>query len=236
VRTKSWRILLASLALVAATLVGCTQTGDTDLPQLRVLFIGNSFTFYNGGVDQVLHGLAPRTVVDSATQGGYRLSDHIADPATMDKLQQPGWNRVVLQEQSQLPVLSRESFISSAGTLADQVRAQGAIPLLLMTWARPDSSGVTTAALTSAFADAGRRLKVLVIPAGTAFGLSLATQPDIVLNELDGHPTREGTYLAGCVVFAKIFSRSPVGNTFTGGLDASIARTLQEAAAEATLG
>jgi hypothetical protein len=237
VRTKAWRSLLLCLALVGTVLVGgCAQTGDTDVPDLKVLFIGNSFTFYNGGIDQVLHGLAPRTQVDSATQGGYKLSDHLADQATMTKLRQPGWNRVVLQEQSQVPVWSYSTFVSSAATLAGEVRKTGATPLLMMTWARPDSKGVTTAALASAFADAGKRLKTKVIPAGTAFGASLKAHPQLALNVNDGHPTKEGTYLAGCVTFATIFGKSPVGNTFTGGLDAEVARTLQEEAARAVLG
>lgn len=236
-RTTAWRSLLLSLVLVAGVLVGgCAQVGDTETPGLKVLFVGNSFTFYNGGIDQVLHGLAPRTQVDSATQGGYRLSDHLADTATMEKVRRPGWDRVVLQEQSQLPVWSPAAFLSSATRLSGEVRKAGSTPVLLMTWARPDSNGVSTAALKSVFADAGKRLKAKVIPAGTAFGASLQLHPQIVLTERDGHPTREGTYLAGCVTYATLFSRSPVGNTFTGGLDASVARTLQEEAARAALG
>lgn len=236
-RTKRWRCLLVGLAVLASTLVGgCAQIGDTDTPELKVLFIGNSFTSFNGGVEQVLHGLAPRTQVGSAAPGGYRLIDHLADASTMDTLRQGGWNRVVLQEQSQYSVWSAGVFTTAATKLSAEARKTGAFPLLLMTWARPDSAGVTTAALESAYRNAGRRANAKVIPAGTAFGRSLAAHPRITLNVQDGHPTKEGTYLAGCVAYATIFGKSPVGNTFTGGLDADVARTLQEVAAGATLG
>lgn len=231
-----WRALLLCLVLSGSVLVGCAQTGDTEVPRLKVLFIGNSFTFYNGGIDQVLHGLAPGTEVDSATQGGYRLADHLGDAATMAKLRQGGWNRVVLQEQSQLPVWSYPAYLASATGLTSEALRVGAVPLLMMTWARPDSDGVTTAALTSAFTRAGKQLKATVVPAGTAFGASLEAHPEIVLTVADGHPTKEGTYLAGCVTYATIFGKSPVGNTFTSGLDATVARTLQEEAAGAVLG
>ena len=236
-RRWKWRSLLLCLALIGALLSGgCTPTGNPDLPELKVLFIGNSFTFYNDGIDQTLRGLAPRTKVDRATEGGYTLGKHLADRGTIDKLQQGDWTHVVLQEQSQYPVYESGAFIDSAQRLSAEVRKTGATPLLLMTWARPDSPGVTTKALNSAFSNAGKRLKLDVIPAGVAFGASLAEQPGIVLNKPDGHPTREGTYLAACVVYATLFGESPVGNSYTGGLDAEVAFKLQEKAGQAVRG
>lgn len=236
-RRWRWRSLLLCLGLIGALLSGgCTPTGNTDLPELRVLFIGNSFTFYNDGIDQALRGLAPRTEVDRATEGGYTLGKHLGDRDTMAKVQQGDWTHVVLQEQSQYPVYKFGGFINSAQRLAVEVRKTGAEPLLLMTWARPDSPKVTTKALGYAFDDAGDRLKLEVIPAGVAFGASLAEQPGIRLNQHDGHPTKEGTYLAACVVYATLFGESPVGNSYTGGLDAKVASSLQEQAAQAVRG
>ncbi len=230
---RAWVLLLCT-ALLAAVLPGCARTGNTDLPAERVLFIGNSFTFFNGGVDQMLKGLAPNTEVESATHGGYTLAMHLNDPSTMATLRRGGWTRVVLQEQSSLPVLSYPDFFDAAKVMIAEVRKVHAAPMLLMTWARPDVVGVDTAALRSAYTTAGRDLTTMVVPAGTAFGASLAAHPGLVLNQSDGHPTREGTYLAGCVVYASLFGMSPVGNTFTGGLDADVVAVLQQAAAAAT--
>lgn len=235
-RVSTWRRALAALVAAGlAVLGGCAPAaGNTALPHMRVLFIGNSFTFYNNGIDQVLRGLAPNTEVDSATKGGYRLRDHLGDSATMDKLRNGNWTAVVIQEQSQTPVWTYADFTSAAATMVAEVHKTGARPLLLATWARPDSNGITTTALNSAFTKAGKRLGVPVVPAGNAFGASLAAHPEIVLNQADGHPSPAGTYLAGCVVYSSLFSVSPVGNTFTGGLDAGVASLLQQAAATAT--
>ena len=230
---RGWALAVC-VALVGTVLAGCATTGNRDLPEEKVLFIGNSFTYYNGGVDQVLHGLAPNTQVDSATQGGYRLVDHLNDAGTMGKLRQAGWTRVVLQEQSQYVVLAPAGFLGAAKRLVAEVRTVGAAPVLLMTWARPDTRAVSTAALKSAYTKAGTPLRASVIPAGVAFGATLTAHPGIRLNEVDGHPTAEGTYLAGCVTYATIFGVSPVGNTFTGGLDAGVAAILQQEAASAT--
>jgi len=228
--------LLAVLALFAAlVLTGCTPSGNTALPAMRVLFIGNSYTFYNGGLDQVLHGLAPHTETASATVGGYTLADHLRDSSTMGKLQEGGWDAVVIQEQSQGPVWSFSRYLSSARTLTVKARRLGARPMLLQTWARPDSRGITAGALEAAFTKAGKSLQATVIPAGRAFDRSLSLHPQIVLNQNDGHPTPEGTYLAGCVAYATIFQVSPVGNSFTAGLDSQTAHILQQMAETATL-
>jgi hypothetical protein len=233
-RSLRARVLLLCIAVLAGLLAGCSSTGNTNLPQERVLFIGNSFTYYNDGINQVLKGLAPNTTVDSATQGGYTIANHLNDPNTMNKLRGGDWTRVVIQEQSVNAILNYPDFIDSAKRMVAEVHAVHASPLLLMTWARPDVAGVTTPALKTAFARAGKELSAKVIPAGAAFGISLAAHPGIKLNEHDGHPTKAGTYLAGCVVYATVFGISPVGNTFTGGLDAGVTEVLQDAAAVAT--
>ncbi len=190
------------LAIVATLLTsGCTfpgTTGNSDLPETRVLFIGNSFTFYNLGIDQVVHGLAPRTTVELAAQGGFTLQDHLANADTMGKVRQGTWTFVVIQEQSQYPVIAFNLYTSALRKLVAEVRVAGAIPLLLMTWARPDDPRISTKSISGAVRAAGTAVKAAVVPAGMAFASSLESHPGIVLTQPDGHPTPEGTYLAGC--------------------------------------
>ena len=229
-----WRRLCL---LIAASLLttGCTflAIDDTDLPETRVLFIGNSYTFYNLGVDQILHGLAPRTTVGLEAVGGATLKDHLGNVQTMDKVSQGDWTYVVIQEQSQVPVIAHGQYVSNLRKLVAAVRQGGAVPLLLMTWARPDDPRISTTSMSAAVRSAGKDVKAAVIPAGVAFGASLASHNGIVLTQPDGHPTPEGTYLAGCVVYAAIFGKSPEGNTFLGGVDAGFAPVLQATAEKA---
>ena len=222
---------------IVATLVtsGCAfpgTTGNSDLPQTRVLFIGNSFTFYNSGIDQIVHGLAPRTAVALEAPGGATLANHLASASTMGKVREGNWTYVVIQEQSQNPVIAYGQYLASLRKLVAEVRAAGAIPLLLATWARPDDPRITAESVSGAVRSAGKAAKATVIPAGLAFASSLASHNGIVLTQHDGHPTPEGTYLAGCVVYAEIFGKSPEGNTFHGGVDASFAQVLQAVAAK----
>jgi hypothetical protein len=230
--SRWWRMLC--LVIVATSWIsGCTfagTTGNPDLPETRVLFIGNSFTSYNLGIDQILHGLAPRTAVELDAPGGFTLQDHLASLATLGKVREGNWTYVVIQEQSQVPVIAYDQYVASVRKLVAEVRAVGAIPLLLATWARPDDPRISSTSMSSAVRSAGKEVKAAVIPAGLAFAASLASHDGIVLTQNDGHPTPEGTYLAGCVVYAQIFGKSPEGNTFLGGVDAGVAQVLQATA------
>jgi len=232
--SRLWRVLCFAVlgALLASGCSLVVTTGNRDLPETRVLFIGNSFTHFNIGIDQVLHGLAPNTTVERAAPGGYTLRQHLADADTMGKVRQGNWTYVVIQEQSQKPVIAYGEYVSSVRKLVAEVRAVGATPLLLMTWARPDDPRIATTSMNAAVRSAGKEVKAAVIPAGLAFGASLAAHNGIVLNQHDGHPTPEGTYLAGCVVYAEIFGKSPEGNTFLGDVDAGFAPVLQALAAK----
>ena len=72
-----------------------------------------------------------------------------------------------------------------------------------------------------------------MVPAGLAFARSVAARPDVNLYVADKrHPSPAGSYLAACTVLASVFGVSPVGNTYTAGLDPAVARHLQQTAWE----
>jgi hypothetical protein len=230
----SRRAALSALpaAAVAVLAAGACSRGDGSLPERRVLFLGNSFTDGNGGLDTLLTGLAPRAHAERVSPGGLTLARHEADPATLDRLADPeGWDVVVLQEQSQTPVFSYGAFAGSLQRLAARVRSAGARPVALETWTRPDSPGVTTRSLAEAYRSAASLAGTSLAPAGEAFATSLRLRPDLALYERDGHPTEAGSYLAACVVLRAVYGAGPAGNGFTGDLDTDTARLLQGVAA-----
>jgi lysophospholipase L1-like esterase len=84
------------------------------------------------------------------------------------------------------------------------------------------------AAITEGYRALGAELGVAVAPAGQAWQTMLRQDPTIALWQDDGsHPSRAGTYLAACVLYARIFNASPVGISDTEGLSGDVARTLQ---------
>lgn len=181
-----------------------------------MLLVGNSYTYMNDGLDGVLGKLAPESKVDRIAVGGYRLEQFASEGKVRDALAAKRYDVVVLQEQSQTPVMFTHAFREGALALDRQIRAGGARTALLMTWERPDSvrQGVTTANLAAAYKGVGSEVGATVAPAGLAFARALRERPELALAIEDGHPTPQGTYLAACVLYGALFGTSPVGNAY----------------------
>lgn len=236
-RHASHQILLAAalLLICGAALPACGShsAAPPTTPAAHILFIGNSYTYYNGGIDAMLHGLAPSITTAAVTVGGYTLEKHWDSGQALAEINQGGWTFVVLQEQSQTPVLAPQTFDQYVRGFDQEIRRTGAKTVLLMTWQRPDSVaiGVTTSGLAAAYEQAGKDVGALVAPAGLAFATALDQRPRVALTSPDGHPTVEGTYLAACVLYGALFHRSPVGNPF-GSIPSDEKIFLQHMAAE----
>lgn len=184
---------------------------------MHVLFIGNSYTFVNGGLGAQLSGLDPSIQTSTIALGGYSLEMHWKNKNAVEAIQKGGWDYVILQEQSQTPIIGRTSFVEYARKFDEIIRQAGAKTILLMTWERPDSRavGVTTANIAVAYNSLGAELGAKVAPAGLAFEASLQKKPELVLYSQDGHPTITGTYLAACVLYSVITKRTPEENEYS---------------------
>jgi hypothetical protein len=203
----------------------------------KILFIGNSFTSYNGGVDMHLNKLAPALSVSEIAPGGCTYKDHYNNPSTLQALRTGSWDIVVLQEQSQSPVMYSIDFIQYAHKLDEVIKESHAQTLLFMTWERPNSiqDGVTTDNIANAYISLGKELSAEVAPVGFAFAKALNERPGLVLYNSDGHPTPAGTYLAACVFYAVILKQSPVGNPYSASLNEDDKFFLQRIAEETAL-
>ncbi|MDO4551496.1 MAG: hypothetical protein Q4C96_09645 [Planctomycetia bacterium] len=110
------------------------------------LFIGNSFTFFHGGVNHLtaamvntIPGRKMSTV--SACPGGYALLQHaeLEDAAkTVEKIKSKKWDIIVLQEQSIFPIMNRNLMIDG-GCRIHQIILEHSPEtqvILYETWAR----------------------------------------------------------------------------------------------------
>jgi hypothetical protein len=180
--------------------------------------------------------LAPDAFVTSVAKPGYSLEDHWNDGEAVSTIEGGQWDYVVIQEQSQRPVLAPATFYAYAEAFDQVVRDSGSQKVLLMTWERPDSAsaGVTSTNLATSYGQVARELGAKLAPVGLAFERSRVERPDLTLYSEDGHPTPQGTYLAACVIYGIVFAVSPNGNPYSGkGITDSDASYLQQVAAEA---
>lgn len=224
--------------------------GNTAGSPLRVLFIGNSFTFFNdlpGMFVELAQSGGHVVEVEMIAWGGWTCADHANSAETLDAIAQGNWDYVILQEQSQLPVLvdqRDEKMYSAIRLLDEKIRASGAAPILFMTWARKD--GLPEQGLSdyfmmqdevqSGYLEIANELDAIVAPVGVAWKSVLLQEPHFSLWNADGiHPGQEGTYLTALVFYAVLFQQSPDGLAFHAGLPEDTIRLLQKVATKTTL-
>lgn len=179
------------------------------------------------------------------TISGSSLSEHRAGLKSM--VQQGNYDRVVMHGYSNAPIHPKRAadFRRAVRESANYVRAQGAEPMLLMTWAykgRPEM----TKQLAEAYEDIAGEMGLAVVPVGLAFADVEHSEADIELYSPDvshfseegeveyrstlKHPSLAGTYLSACVVYKTLYGLSPVGLPYHAGLEPSVAERLQQVA------
>lgn len=225
---------------------------------LRVLFIGNSHTYYNDlpllFVNLAQSGGHP-AVKDMSAPGGYTLLQHTTNATTLSKISQGTWDYVVLQEQSAYPVIEYyrdSSMYPSARMLDSLIRSSGQQTAFYMTWGWRDGgqreiNGHTSPefrdyfhmqdSVTAAYCRIADELDDTLVPAGNAWARAKHADSSLVLWQDDGyHPQLIGSYMAACVFYAKFFNESPIGLSYTAGIAQDTALFLQTCANQAVVG
>jgi hypothetical protein len=223
------RLALATLLLFV---VAGTAAAQADPQPVRVLFVGNSYTYVND-LPKMVAALAKAgnqrpLEYDRETPGGCTLEKHWNDGKAVKKITARNWDFVVLQEHSLRPLTNRKLMFEYAGKLDAEVKKQKAQTLLYMTWIRQSTPEIQPS-LSQAYTDLGKELAARVAPVGRAWERALKDNPKLALHSADGsHPSKAGTYLAACVFYATIYNKSPEGLPGSiGGLSDAEARPLQ---------
>lgn len=254
-------IAALAIALIAQPAAAQTKPKITSLgpnyPKTE-MFVGNSFFYYNNGLPGHVsllekaadpdHKNSYRTTMVTIGGSGFDWHDmesyfrpkavgyYSFDDHNVVVFNPPGklFDAAVMMDCSQCPIHPqlKSIFTDYAKKNSEIVRKHDAMPIFFMSWAYEDKPEMTEQ-LAEAYTVAGNDNNALVIPAGLAFAKLRAKQPELNLYQPDKrHPTLVGTYLASCVTFAALTGRSPVGNSYTAGLDAATAKLLQTTAWE----
>ncbi len=195
---------------------------------LRVLFIGNSYTYFNNlprliaALAESAHEAQPLES-EMFTVGGASLKSHWENRKAVDRIKQGHWDYVVLQEQSTLgpaPLLNGipqinapETFYQYARLFDAEIKKAGAKTFFFLTWARRDSPQ-NQVLLNDAYSSITKELNAEIAPVGVAWATAFKQRPDLELNQIDNaHPSSAGSYLAACVFYASFYGKSPEGLT-----------------------
>ena len=179
---------------------------------MRILMLGNSFTFFHDLPVQLAQ-LTGAEVVQH-TRGGAYLAEQLNPETgmgarTLTALREEAWDYVVMQEQSNAPITSQNSFFRSVERLSTLIRAAGATPVLYATWAyqrdgaRLKEFGMDYEEMfekmTDAYHEAARRYDCLVADVGVRFH-ELADTLDLYEAADAYHPSETGTRVAAEVI------------------------------------
>jgi len=242
-------LAFALVAQAAAAAAPVVKQPQVDSPR-RILFVGNSYLYYNDSLHNHVRRMAiaadpsieKALQYKSATIGAAPLAHHdvkgLLAPGRLG-MKQP-YDVVILQGNSgdSLAEARQASYREKVREFSAEIAKTGAKTALYMTHAyvapNKDASPDMIRKVEDMHVAAGNEVGALVIPVGLAFEEAYRQRPDIVLHKTyDGsHPDLIGTYLAACVVYASLYGKSPVGNTYDyyGKVDKDTAAFLQRVA------
>jgi hypothetical protein len=221
--------------------------------KIRVLFLGNSYTYVNN-LPQLVYNIAlangDTLVYDGNLIGGYTLNNHFNDALSLSKISNSPWDFVVLQAQSQEPSFSPAQV--AAQTLPYALKLDSAIKqnnpcattVFYETWGRKYGDASNCVAyppvctyigmqnrLRQSYKDFAFNCQGIMAPVGEAFRGSIAATPALELYDPDqSHPSLNGSYLAAAVFYETLFRKSVSGNNYNPGLAVSTLTFLQQMA------
>ena len=220
--------------------------------QNKVLFIGNSYTYYNDlpGILVDLAANAGQDLTESSnTPGGASLQGHSSNNTTLNLIAQGDWDFVVLQDQSQMPSFPEGQFMTDSYPYAEELNQAilGANPctetVFYMTWGRENGDAsncpnwppvCTYEGMDDLLAERYQLMATdfggIVSPVGKVWRYLRDNELDLDLyNSDESHPSMAGSYAAAVTFFTTIYRIDPTILTEDSGLDALTAETIREA-------
>ena len=255
---KMLKILLPFL------LLGSLLAAAQPTARVRILFIGNSYTTYDGynvphKLNRMARAAGKKVLIRQRTKNGWSLQLHLENRRARAKVSRRKWDYVVLQEQSWTAVANAEGGMYPAArsfdSLARKSGSRTVFYLLIPKAFRPDAifalNGQDTVFYYRLFKDYGhakdslvqnhaniaRELGAALAPVGPAFAQALAERPGLNLYKKDRvHHSKAGAYLAACVFYATLLGASPEGNRYHPEVSPELAAFFQRVAARTVLG
>ena len=121
------------------------------------------------------------------------------------------WDFVVLQQGPSASKEGRALLLEYSRRFAEEIRRAGARPALYAVWP-PASRLQDFKGVSESYRHAAEAVDGLLFPVGDAWLGAWTVNPEIGLYSADGfHPSAAGTYLAGLVIYQRLYNEPPMG-------------------------
>ena len=207
---------------------------------MNILFIGNSYTYENDGIDQHLNALLNSShdsrieyrFVTRAAEGKYHLMTHWYDEETQNLFKSRRWDKVIMQEYNSGPLKTVSEFTAYAEKWEHLIKSENSSTeiYLFSTWKYSKSAGMEEK-LYSAYDKLSTKINAGVVPVGY---LWKSLEGKVNLYHEDGaHPNRKGTFLTACLFYEQMFGKdvTKTKNTdvvISGGMQTKLKRWAHE--------
>lgn len=178
---------------------------------MKLLFIGNSHTYYNAMPDmvrQLFEATGQRVHITMLAEGGKNLAYHTTSHNALWNIRYGGYDFVIAQDKA--VGFEEASFQTGAASLKTEAEKSGAAFYLYMPWASRDNRAAQ-GAMTDVYQSFCRAHKCYFAPVGEVFTRMLLTEPAENLYREDGnHATPFGSYVAAVTIFYTLTGRKRI--------------------------
>lgn len=209
---------------------------QTTAKVIKVLFIGNSFTYYSNIpniFENICNSVGAKVVAESVTMGSHTLekfadaTDEYGSIVDQKLNASNDYDVVVLQEQTTRPLTDYNKFLAGATSLKQKIDATqtNCQIYLYSTWGYKEAADARKITIPemegqirTAYDNVARELGVKVSYSGAAFSKVYTEHPEINLYYYkdNKHPSYLGAYLSACVHAATILKVDPRATTYLG--------------------
>ncbi|MFO7956870.1 MAG: malectin domain-containing carbohydrate-binding protein [Candidatus Brocadiia bacterium] len=188
--------------------------------RVRLLFIGNSGTFYwhvpetvaalvNSGQDRLF------LETGSSTSGGKLLEYHYEETNARDLIRSGDYDCVVLQEASRGPLQETGSMLHYGARFIQEVREADAEPILYA-YQGPEATSFEERERTmEPYVKLSDEYDVPLVPVAAALNRAMKERPDINYHNPDRHHMgMHGGYLIACCFYYILTGESPEGHPY----------------------
>jgi len=206
--TKLHETMTKQTLLFIAGLFLSLTWANAQQKELKVLFVGNSYT-YGYNLAHIVSIISEETPVKLNTRksviGGASLKEHWEGGRGLDTrrmIAEGDYDIVVLQDFSMSAMNSPDTSLKYIRLFSEFIRSHGARPCLYQTWAREKVPQFQDE-IDAMYEKAARDNDAIRVPVGPAWELAMDLRPSVDLFTSDGsHPNE-----LGCMLTASVFVR-----------------------------
>ena len=199
-----------------------------------ILFIGNSMTFFNGGVDYHLEKFVSSAGFNvkckSIVKGGATLEQHWKNTLVHDEIKKGIYDIIIFQENGTVLMRGADEnfriYITKFDSLAKSVSSRSLLFMQslpksrIKKWFLPrfieDSINRFFEDLIyqdreELFNDISNALNIDYVNIAKSYNNSYRINPKVTLLLIDNHPNEFGTYLDVCMFYSFLWKKSPIG-------------------------